>query len=76
MDKTMTCPYCESSMELGYLKTTDLNWIKNKSNFTIWGYAVKKNGGIPLGRAWVRFPVYITAYRCTKCKKIIFSYEE
>lgn len=70
------CPYCHTEMLKGYLKTTDLNWIRNTSDFTFWRYIVKKNGGQPLNMRWTRFPVYITAYRCETCKKIIFSYDE
>ncbi len=72
----MICPYCGSEMLKGYLKTSDLNWIKNTSDSTLWRYTIQKNGGIPLNKLWIRLPVYIPALRCANCKKIIFSYDE
>lgn len=70
------CPYCGNAMVKGYLKTSDLNWIRHTSDSTMWRHTIEENGGIPLNKLWFRWPVYIIAYRCEKCKKIIFSYDD
>lgn len=77
--KTITseiCPYCGSQMLKGYLKSSDLNWIENTTDSTLWRGTVKNNGGIALNKKLIRWPVYLPAYRCVSCKKIIFAYND
>jgi len=64
------CPFCNNNLEHGYIGSESLisgiKWFEKKKLSGLGGKIIKDPGLTGM--------VYIEAYRCTKCKKIIFDY--
>src|SRR4030042_848977 len=68
------CPVCGSEMEKGYIASKMISWSNKKiSNWSLKGLF---GGEIILSRGYP-YPIANTeAYRCKKCKMVIFKYRE
>ena len=66
-----TCPLCGSKMEKGYIISRMISWSAKKIGF--WSF---KSGEKIVSGGYPYFPQNVEAYRCKKCKLIIFKYGE
>ena len=66
------CPLCGSQLEKGYLASASAAWSNRKiSNWSIRGLW---NGELVIGDGFAFRINNIDAYRCKKCKLVIFQY--
>ena len=68
----MECPYCKEEMEHGYIGGNHgVQWTQScdQSEFTLWNR--NRPGNMMLTSA---FNLFLPAYRCSTCKKIIVKY--
>lgn len=68
----MKCPWCEQTMEKGYI-TSDaraIAWRKEKHESAI----VHKKDGIQLARKMIGTAIIANAYSCLACEKVILDY--
>lgn len=63
-----TCPLCGLELERGFLTTRLLSWSDKKHKVSAWGGEIIAKEGLSLAN--------IDAYRCEKCKLVIFKYGE
>jgi hypothetical protein len=62
------CPLCGSKMERGFLVTRLLSWSDKKHKVSAWEGEIIAKEGWSLAN--------IDAYRCKKCKLVVFRYGE
>ena len=68
----MRCPFCDSSMERGFVQGGNLLvWVKKKHYISL----LPKEGEIILDRNYLTCAT-IPAHICKKCRKVIAEYEE
>ena len=68
----MYCPYCKSEMVLGKIEAQNLlQWIpdgEQTKGSTLWA---KSPHSIVLSNYYLFYPAAVTAFYCSKCKKIV-----
>lgn len=68
------CPLCGSKMEKGYVASKMISWSDKKiKNLSLKGLF---SGELIVSRGYPYLIVNVEAYRCRKCKLVIFRYEE
>jgi len=67
------CPLCSSKLEKGYVASKIISWSSKKiSNRSLKGLF---GGEIIVSRGYPYHIVNVEAYRCKKCKLVVFRYE-
>ena len=73
----MYCPYCNSAMVLGKIEAQNLlQWIpdgEQTKGSTVWA---KNPHSIVLSNYYLFCPAAVTAFYCSKCKKIVIDVEQ
>jgi len=68
------CPLCGSKMEKGYVASRMISWSDKKmKNLSLTGLF---SGELIVSRGYPYLIVNVEAYRCRKCKLVIFRYGE
>jgi hypothetical protein len=68
------CPLCGSKMEKGYVASRMISWsAKKTSNWSLTGLF---SGELLVSRGYPYLIVNVEAYRCRKCKLVLFRYGE
>jgi hypothetical protein len=68
------CPLCSSKMEKGYVASKMISWSAKKiSNWSLTGLF---SGELIVSRGYPYLIANLEAYRCRKCKLVIFRYGE
>jgi hypothetical protein len=68
------CPLCSSKMEKGYVASKMISWSDKKiKNLSLTGLF---SGELIVSRGYPYSIVNVEAYRCRKCKLVIFRYGE
>jgi len=68
------CPLCGSKLEKGYVASKMISWGNKK--IKNWSFKGLFNGEIIVSRGYPYLIVNVEAYRCRKCKLVIFRYGE
>lgn len=70
------CPLCNSRMEKGYVASKIISWSDKKIKNSLTGFfgAGLFGGEIIVSRGYPYLIVNVEAYRCKKCKLVIFRY--
>jgi ssDNA-binding Zn-finger/Zn-ribbon topoisomerase 1 len=66
MSEARNCPKCGGEMEKGYIITPAIRWSKEKHMHVSLGQELIVSWGLKLAN--------IGAYRCTKCRLVLFHY--
>lgn len=71
----LTCPYCGHEMRRGYMQSPrPICWLPKKLKvFSNSGFT--ENGAVVLSEGKLLAAPCVVAYICTRCKKIIISYQ-
>ena len=64
------CPLCGSKMEKGYIASKIISWSKIKT----WSFKGLFGGEIIVSKGYPYHITNVEAYRCRKCKLVIFRY--
>jgi len=68
------CPLCGSKMEKGYVASKMISWSDKKiKNLSLKGLS---GGELIVSRGYPYLIVNVEAYRCRKCRLVIFRYGE
>ena len=68
------CPLCGSKMEKGYIASKMISWSAKK--ISNWSFKGLFGGELIVSSGYPYFIVNIEAYRCKKCKLVIFKYRQ
>lgn len=73
--EAFTCPYCGDEMKRGYIQSPrPICWLPKKLKlFSNTGFT--RNGAVVLSGGKLLAAPCVTAYNCTRCKKIIIGYQ-
>ena len=68
------CPLCGSKLAKGYVASKMISWDNKK--IKTWSFKGLFNGEIIVSRGYPYHITNVEAYRCKKCKLVIFKYGE